>query len=87
MKGNKEAFINYIKKYCNTLTIERTIDGTIFLNKDGKDWGNINKDNLELFPDVVFHDPSSVDDFIDFAEEKEPIKTYSSFLKENDRRR
>ena len=84
MKGNKETFISYIKKYCNTLVVEKTIDGTMFLNRDGKDWGNINNDSLELFPDVLFHDPKSVDDFIDFAEEEKPARTYSDFLKRND---
>ena len=84
MKGNKEAFINYIKKYCNTLVVEKTIDGTVFLNRDGKDWENINDDSLELFPDTLFCDPESVDDFIDFAEEEKPTRTYSDFLKRND---
>ncbi len=33
MKGNKETFISYIKKYCNTLVVEKTIDGTVFFKQ------------------------------------------------------
>ena len=79
-RGNKEAFINYCKKYLSFIDIDKD---TLIANSI--EAYIITDNGLKENKDIKFNEPKSVDDWVDWWVENEEVSkpklTYSEYLK------
>ena len=83
-QAKREDFIEWIRQYFDWIGFLHTTDGTVFMDMDGYDGGDVYEDGLE--GGAKFSNPDSVDKEIREAckhfREPYPTKSFKEFCKE-----